>query len=137
MHTSFRPRSELLDPVLIDRAAETTVIAAWLAVPFFALLAGGALAPPLHAAGAATLLTLALRSWRSARRGQALEQIRERLAAYLAGPPLLPVPVQAGHARPRHRRGRHGLRGIRLAIPVLGLAAEPHRPADIGPYPGA
>ncbi len=131
MHTSFRPRSELLDPVLIDRAAETTVIAAWLAVPFFALLAGGALAPPLHAAGAATLLTLALRSWRSARRGQALEQIRERLAAYLAGPPLLPVPVQAGHARPRHRRRRHGLRGIRLALPALDpAAAEPRRHAD-------
>ena len=137
MHTSFRPRSELLDPVLIDRAAETTVIAAWLAVPLFALLAGGALAPPLHAAGAATLLTLALRSWRSARRGQAPEQIRERLAAYLAGPALRPVPVRpvpvrpvpACHAHPRH--GRRGARGLSLVLPALGpVAAQPRRHAD-------
>ncbi len=120
MHTPFRTDAQRLHPVLLDRAAETIAISAWLAVPLFALLSGGALAPPLHAAGIATLLTLALRSWRSARRGQALEQLRERLVAYLAEPTLRPVAVQV---RPRHRRRRRFSPGITLALPALGPAA--------------
>ena len=73
--------------------AEIAVMAAWLAVPLFALLAQGALAPPLHAAGIAVLLTLALRAWRSARRGQDAEQTRRHLAAYLSPAGRLPAPI--------------------------------------------
>lgn len=71
---------------LLEQVAETTVIAAWLAVPLFALLSAGRLAPPLHAAAIATLLTLALRGWRTARRGKTLHQTRDGLATYLRAP---------------------------------------------------
>jgi hypothetical protein len=86
-----------------DSVAETVVIAAWLAVPLFALLAGGSLAPPLHAAGIAVLLTLAYRWHRAARRGQALNQIRQRLAAHHQAA-FRPIPLHEPRDHPPRRR---------------------------------
>ncbi|MDE2332929.1 MAG: hypothetical protein KGK10_00150 [Rhodospirillales bacterium] len=111
---------------LPDRLAETAVIAAWLAVPLFALLAAGRVAAPLHAAGIATLMTLALRLWRSTRRGQALDEIRQHLAAYL-DPPLLRPAVFTQPPRP-HRRLVERPR----LLPVL-LAGEGRNGAADGP----
>ncbi len=138
MHPSFHRSAPLGETNLPDRLAETAVIAAWLAVPLFALLAGGRLAAPLHAAGIATLMTLALRFWRAARRGQALDEIQHRLAAYLDQPMLRPVAVpdqpRRGHrsARreplpPSRTRRQPALQGIDRQIEAAGT----------GPCPGA
>jgi hypothetical protein len=99
------PRASLQDTPLLDIIAETVVIAAWLAVPLFALLAAGRLAPPLHAAGIATILTLAYRWHRSARRGQALNQIQQRLPAHRRQAAFRPVPSHEPHdqAPRRHK----------------------------------
>lgn len=93
---------------VLDHVAETAVIGAWLAVPLFAALGGGALAAPLHAAAIATLLTLALRGWRSARRRPAIEELRLQVAVALAPGALHPSPAQHGAIRAAHARAhRH------------------------------
>jgi hypothetical protein len=88
-----------------DAIAETVVIAAWLAVPLFALLGAGEFAPPLHAAGIATILTVTYRWHRAIRRGETLNQIRRRLAAHRHLAVFRPVPIRGphDHAPRRHK----------------------------------
>jgi hypothetical protein len=124
------------DLPFLDRAGELLVIAAWLAVPLFALLAGGALAPPLHAAGIATLLTLLLRAWRSTRRGQALDEIQQRLAAYLNPPAPWPVRVHNQHDHAPHFAACNCLPDpARRATPSAGTAS-PRLPTPLRDRPG-
>lgn len=103
---------------LLDQIAETAVIAAWLAVPLFALLSGGTIVPPLHAAAIATLLTLALRGWRAAQRGKTLHRTREDLAAYLAFPARPMLALRAHRHRNAATSGRTPRRGRALRPPA-------------------
>ena len=101
---------------LLGQLAEIAVIAAWLAVPLFAMLAAGRMAPPLHAAAIATLLTLALRGWRAAQRGQPLDATRNGLAAYLVAR-TRPTLTLRRHHRPLLRGSAAG--------PTLGRHPPP------------